>query len=936
MRWLSILTSKDAAPFRVLLSAFDSVPYYAFPIASRFVVKLVRCDLLSFLTVYILTYCLAVGSISVGVESSACANPHLDECRIQGESSILGGAGISTRLLWACALWEGFKFMSSFEEAIITCLKVEGGAMSGERVNSKLAERTALEHIRECAKVLGISLYDILLNKSDLSDDSSIRPSAFHRLKEKSSSHVQRIGKKKKKCGKICVSSIDHLLISVEYRRMIFLDRLSRILNDSTEWNPLCNKNTNSVLASGLWKLAALSSSAESVSDLNRFYVSSLSDFISPAQKKENLDCLHLLQILGRGPSQRTPGFVETSRFVMKKGVDGDGKTFFLEMLSRMVDSPICSDLSIYLDSGAHVFAHRFILAAWNPELFLLEENTTSINAPGVSKEALLRLLRALYTFDLSFLSSLPPEVEFTLDCWQMLDAVRNRIQSGAACGFANNPVVDTRKGSNFSNTSEPVIFPSGKNKISSQEVGGSDSLVDLFASTTDSSAFLGTPWNLLEHSTNAASHSTPHPHPLSDVDIPKPIDKLLDSSQTSGNARKNTMDLEKGVIEDKPVELEVDPPAFSENYDSSHTSTSLPSLPLFEQRVTERPDDVDHMPMGIAPPPSRNVTSDNRFFFDGSVPTPVPLAKRLRASADSAEGADTVFTLSSHPIEISSVKDDTESGNSDDDDDCQLLASFSQPLPTTPVNRRRISSNIATDVPITPKPAFDQMRTPELRKVLSDYGVRRLPKKKAIQLLNHIYDELHPYVEASSCLDDDESNDLKLAEALPCDCTAGVNSDEIVINPKPASDPLTPTTDQGASEANFDPDQEAANDSLRTQVWECLRSNDQLYFKIVAYVLSDDIRLFQPLELDCVKAMLRDAGINVGLRRLSEMLDSWVRTITVTVVAIKSLTVASLQHFHRLGRHFHNAKSTRSQTRNQYLRPTSGELLVVRARCLV
>lgn len=53
--------------------------------------------------------------------------------------------------------------------------------------------------------------------------------------------------------------------------------------------------------------------------------------------------------------------------------MDGDDKVLFLEMLSRMVDSPICSDLSIYLDSGVRVFAHRFILAAWNPELFLLE-----------------------------------------------------------------------------------------------------------------------------------------------------------------------------------------------------------------------------------------------------------------------------------------------------------------------------------------------------------------------------------------------------------------------------------------------------------------------------------------------------------------------------------------------------------------------------------
>lgn len=83
-----------------------------------------------------------------------------------------------------------------------------------------------------------------------------------------------------------------------------------------------------------------------------------------------------------------------------------------------------------------------------------------------------------------------------------MLDAVRNKIQSNAACGFVDNPVEDTRKARDFLNSSEVVASPSAKKKTSSHEVGGSDSLVDLFASTTDSSAFLGTPRNLLEHNT--------------------------------------------------------------------------------------------------------------------------------------------------------------------------------------------------------------------------------------------------------------------------------------------------------------------------------------------------------------------------------------------------------------------------------------------------
>ncbi|KAH9287333.1 Structure-specific endonuclease subunit SLX4 [Echinococcus granulosus] len=732
---------------------------------------------------------------------------------------------------------------------------------------------TALEHIRACAKFLNVSPPDILLNGSNLSIENKIRPRSSHSLKGKSYSRAQRIDKTKKKCGKISVLSIDHLLISVENRRVIFLDRLSRILNEYPEGVPLCYKNRNIVLSSDLWNLAALSSNLESLSDLNQFYVKSLSPLIIPAQKKQNFNRLRLSQIPGRGPSasRLTPGSFTLPRSEMER-IDGVGKSLFLEMLSRMVDSPICSDLSIYLDSGIPVSAHRFILAAWNPKLVLLEENTSSINAPGMSKEELLGLLRALYTFDLSFLSSLSPEAEFTLDCWQMLDAVRNRIQSNTASSLVDNPAVDSGGDANFLNAPGLVLTPFfGKKMANSHEGGGSDSSVDLFASMTDDA-----PSGLLKWNTVAASHSTPHLHPSLGIDVLEPINRPLDSCPASGNAPKNNMDPESAVIADElchspyqSVEPDIDPPAFFEGYDTSRLSVALPSLPFSEQRVTKHPD-YAHTPLTLNP--SRNKTSDHCFLFDGSVPTPAPLAKRLQASADSTE-VGTGFSFSSQPLVISSDKGETGSDNSNDDDDCQFPACFSQPVPTTPANGRRTSSIITTNAPITPKPAFDEMRTPELRKALSDYGVRRLPKKKAIQLLNHIYDELHPYVEAPPILDDNESKmELQPAEASLGDCAAGVTSDKAVIAMKPASNPPASTSDQGALEASADPDQETPNDTLRPRVWECLRSNDHLYFNIVTYV---------PLELDCVKAMLREAGINVGLRRLSDMLDSWGVTFT-------------------------------------------------------
>ncbi|VDM33957.1 unnamed protein product [Hydatigera taeniaeformis] len=688
------------------------------------------------------------------------------------------------------------------------------------------------------------------------------------------------------------------------------------LTKDCTQCGQFRYDRLNNDLKSDLWKLAALTSSASSLSGLENFYVKSLSAHITPSQKKQNFNHLRLSQIPGRGSSLQFSICFAPEPMVER--TFGNGGALFLEMMSRMVDNPICSDLSIYLDSGVRIFAHRFVLATWNPDLFLLKENTTSINAPGMSRDALLSLLRALYTFNLSILSSLSPEAEFTLDCWQMLDTVRDRIRSNAAPIF-----VDTPKSPNSSNTPDLLSVSSDIQVVSSHEVEGINSSADLFTSMTNCSA-LHTPTGFIGSSV-VASHSTPH-HSSQSVDIPGPLDKSLDSCPTSPNKRNDDMDQEKEVFEDnighssrQSVEFDVDPPAFFAAYDSQ------PSLPLSEKRVTKQPEDVSPMPLEITLRSSQCAPSDHSLFFKDSVQTPAPLAKRLRSSGDSVE-VDTAFSSSSQPIETSSDKGDTKNGSSDDD--CQPLACFSQPLPTASDNAGRVSSVINTNVPITPKPVFEQFGTPELRKALSDYGVRRLPKKKAIQLLNHIYDELHPYVEVPSILDDNEpTNDLKPTDAPLLDCTARGKSSDIAIAPMPACDnsvgflntnlfkfvlfyctfilpsclskllpkmqkimtshlkqlrPLsisllvyatgTIAIDQGDAGSGSNPEKEAANDTLRTRVWECLRNNDQLYLNIVTYV---------PLELDSVKAHLRDAGINVGLRRLTDMLDGWGVTFT-------------------------------------------------------
>ena len=46
---------------------------------------------------------------------------------------------------------------------------------------------------------------------------------------------------------------------------------------------------------------------------------------------------------------------------------------------------------------------------------------------------------------------------------------------------------------------------------------------------------------------------------------------------------------------------------------------------------------------------------------------------------------------------------------------------------------------------PVTPRPKFESMLSPALRKELRKYGLKVIPRPKAVTLLHHIYDETHP-----------------------------------------------------------------------------------------------------------------------------------------------------------------------------------------------
>ena len=71
-------------------------------------------------------------------------------------------------------------------------------------------------------------------------------------------------------------------------------------------------------------------------------------------------------------------------------------------------------------------------------------------------------------------------------------------------------------------------------------------------------------------------------------------------------------------------------------------------------------------------------------------------------------------------------------------------------PRPATPVDRRLMALRRATPSPCTPLPDYAAMLSPQLKAELQRFGLKAVPRRKAAQLLHHIYERTHPLVAAS------------------------------------------------------------------------------------------------------------------------------------------------------------------------------------------
>eukprot|EP00117_Sycon_ciliatum_P042184 scpid32534/ scgid30721/ Structure-specific endonuclease subunit SLX4; BTB/POZ domain-containing protein 12 len=202
---------------------------------------------------------------------------------------------------------------------------------------------------------------------------------------------------------------------------------------------------------------------------------------------------------------------------------------------------------------------------------------------------------------------------------------------------------------------------------------------------------------------------------------------------------------------------------------------------------------------------------------------------------------------------------------------------------------------------PITPMPNYDNMATPEVRARADQFGIRKLPKKRAIALLKHIYDYTHQPDTAKSRSaarsnaeqreaddDDDDVSDDNAANNGEEDSDDADQDDDVLTS---VGNESQRSGDESGAEQDVDMAKQFAGSMLELDVdgdddtagftATQMVSNDERMFKELYQFLRTNkqflerILLYQPLDFAALNASLRQAAIRCSQRTLVKFLDS-------------------------------------------------------------
>ncbi|NXR58939.1 SLX4 endonuclease, partial [Rhadina sibilatrix] len=213
--------------------------------------------------------------------------------------------------------------------------------------------------------------------------------------------------------------------------------------------------------------------------------------------------------------------------------------------------------------------------------------------------------------------------------------------------------------------------------------------------------------------------------------------------------------------------------------------------------------------------------------------------------------------------------------------------------------------NNRSPSTPVTPMPAYSIMETPQLKKELSRFGVRALPKRQMVLKLKEIFQYTHR--DGDSDFEDEIPYSQPLPQKSPAKrrrqpkagravgrAAGGAAADGTEL---PASQESAGSSVDGSDisfgsqssfvngfetcafaseeeEEEFPASQAAAREEEKLEAVRCyIRSNTALYNRILFY---------EPIELADLHAELKQNGIKISKAKLLDFLDSQCITSTM------------------------------------------------------
>ncbi|NXE39747.1 SLX4 endonuclease, partial [Ptilorrhoa leucosticta] len=208
---------------------------------------------------------------------------------------------------------------------------------------------------------------------------------------------------------------------------------------------------------------------------------------------------------------------------------------------------------------------------------------------------------------------------------------------------------------------------------------------------------------------------------------------------------------------------------------------------------------------------------------------------------------------------------------------------------------------------PVTPMPAYSIMETPQLKKELSRFGVRALPKRQMVLKLKEIFQYTH------RDMDSDFEDEIPYSQPLPQKSPAkrqrqpktgraaeqerpsvslAADGEELLASQESAGSSVDGSEISFGSQSSFvngfetcpfaseeeeeefPASQAAAREEEKLEAVRCyIRSNTALYNRILFY---------EPIELADLHAELKQNGIKISKAKLLNFLDSQCITSTM------------------------------------------------------